>query len=246
MAVNIANGINNYWMAIAPEHKNHLGHIRDWSNLKLAQEDGTIWVKDFTMEQVGASALLQIPFKHIYYTKEHLLFEQNSTVPTRKMPTGLLWTPIDRALPLTLATTVLDNAMSLPKNLQATLIPATTEQEAIAILATIEDVKKYVEQAPSIRLQGLRWVLLETGVFIMGKPLLPINGKTFWKYKDFLIPSGYDFELPILNEIISNTINADKEQYILWNLKNEYSAFDKEQLQAFNLSSFRLTTQAIK
>jgi len=229
-----------YFLEIKKEHKDFLGSIRHWDNLKTAFETDIIWIKDFSLEQINAAEIQQIPYKKVYELKEHLLFEKNSLLPSKKLPSGLLWTPILRALPVSLPK-FNHNYFGIDQKLQISIKPSEAIKEAYALLVDYNELKLYIETAPKFRLEPLQWVVLDKSALILGNPLLPIKGNTYWLDHDFLLPTGYHFEWFALTKTIQEKLNPSGENLILWNLDNSYSTIPKTTIKQLSISSFRLT-----
>lgn len=229
-----------YFLEINKKHIDFLGAVRDWENLKVAFESEAVWVKDFHPEQLNTTEIQQIPFHIIYELKENLLFKKGSLLPVKKLPSGLLWSPILRAIPVTLPK-FNHNYFGINQKIELHLKPSEIENEAYALLADYNELKAYIEKAPDFRLKPLHWVVVEKKVLILGKPMLPIKGKTFWLKNDFLLPSGYDFEHSILAKTMQENLNPSGEDLIVWNTDNSCFKITKESLKPLSISSFRLT-----
>ena len=229
-----------YFLEISKKHIDFLGAIRDWENIKVAFESESVWVKDFHPEQLNTTEIQQIPFHIIYELKENLLFKKGSLLPVKKLPSGLLWSPIMRAVPVSLPK-FNHNYFGIDQKLEIHLKPSEIENEAYALLTDFEELKAYIETAPDFRLKPLKWVVVEKNILILGKPMLPIQGNTFWFKNDFLLPSGYDFEHSILTKTIQEILNPLGEDLIVWNADNSCFKIPKDSLKPLSISSFRLT-----
>lgn len=229
-----------YFLEIKKEHKDFLGSIRHWENLKTAFETETIWIKDFSLEQINTAEIQQIPYKKVYELKENLLFEKDKLLPAKKLPSGLLWSPILRSLPVSLPK-FNHNYFGIDQKLKIILKPSEDIKEAFAMQVKFEELKLYIESAPKYRLEPLNWVVIDKKILILGTPLLPVKGSTFWMHQDFLLPTGYDFEWFFLTRILQEKLNPSGENIILWNQDNSYSVIPKETIKPLSISSFRLT-----
>ncbi|KUJ60702.1 hypothetical protein AR687_16885 [Flavobacteriaceae bacterium CRH] len=229
-----------YFLEIKKEHKDFLGSIRHWDNLKLAFETDTIWIKDFSLEQINSAEMLQIPYKVVYELKENLLFEKDKLLPSKKLPSGLLWSPILRSLPVSLPK-FNHNYFGIDQKLEIGLKPSEDIKEAFAMLVNFDELKLYIESAPKYRLELLNWVVVKEKILILGNPMLPVKGKTFWFEHNFLIPTGYNFEWFALSKTLQEKINPSEENIIIWNMDNSYSEIPKETIKQLSISSFRLT-----
>jgi hypothetical protein len=86
----MAENFADYLVKLSVEHKDFLGQIRHWDNLKLAVELTDIWIKNFTETQLNSAELLSIPFISIYVCKDNLIFPKGSLLPLKKMPNSAM------------------------------------------------------------------------------------------------------------------------------------------------------------
>jgi len=230
----------NYYVHVSLAYKDELARIRHWSNLKAATEGDTLWVKDLDYAQVQSREVQSIPFKTAYYEQHDRLFPLHSRLPHRTVP-ALLWSPIDRALVVQLPS-FNHNYFGLDQQLFIRLTPTQAEAEATAMITTVDVLAPYVATAPAVRLESIRWALLDTGrVFLLGTPLLPLPGHTLWPRKDLLLPTGLDFELPLLTDAIQKKVSPGRDQWVLWHADHSYSLIAKNAVMPLSRSSFRLT-----
>lgn len=232
--------VATYLLQLALVHKDLLASIRHWNNLKLAFDSESVWVKDFTTEQWQSPKLQGIPFKVCFEVKDNLLFTKGHLVPTKKMPSGLLWSPIVRGLAVEIPA-LNHNYFGIHNQIDIQIVVSGFEKEAFALLTDYQTAKAYLLTAPAVRLAGLKWVVIDDQILVIDYPLLPIKGQSYWASNDSLLPSGFDFEFAILSKSIQKKLNPNQEQYLLWTAEGQYHAIDKNDLQDLSLSSFRLT-----
>lgn len=252
-----------HFLVVENTQKEYLGGIRHWHNLKICFEENQIWVKDFTEEQIDSTEVKSIPYKNIYYANGNKLFLKGSLLPSRNLP-SLLWSPIDRGLPVKLPSFNY-NYFGVQEKINIQLIPADKEQEGYALMTDIELLGAYMTSAPAVRLQKLDWIIFKTSpveadvnselftlppavankdlAIIFGTPLLPVQGKVFWRKGNFLIPAGYDFDLHSLIEVLDKLINPQSSFIVVWNMDSTYFLLDKKEVQMLSISSFRLSTK---
>ena len=243
MALDPSNGVT-YFLRIAAEHRDYLGAIQHWNNLKMAVEEGMIWVKDLTQKQVDAVEVKSIPYKELYYAVGQQLFPLQSLLPYRNIP-SLLWTPVERGLPVQLPA-FNHNYFGIHDKIVVRLIPSDQEEEAAALLVTVDDLKTYIETAPAVRLQGLHWALVgDDKAIILGAPLLPLKGDAFWCSHDFLLPAGYCFELYALAGTINGLVNPERKDWIVWGREGTYWKLDKQLLKPLSIGSFRVSLKQL-
>ncbi|MGN6494842.1 MAG: hypothetical protein ACTHLE_22830 [Agriterribacter sp.] len=239
MAENVANDIV-YWVEIEAQHKDFLAQIRHWDNLKIAIDGASIWIKDFTDWQLRHNILHSIPFIRFYYCRDNLLFLKGSLLPNRKL-TGFLWTPIERAFPITLGE-FNHHFFGLHQQQFIRLVPVEAEQPATVLLIDLMAADKYITTAPAFRLQHLQWVLVnKTKALIIGDSLLPLNGKVFWQKEHFIFPVGYAMEFSILEKAVAQHIAPAGNELIWWTDEKKYSLIEKDLLQPLSIASWRQT-----
>ncbi|MES2514463.1 MAG: hypothetical protein V4580_09970 [Bacteroidota bacterium] len=242
MAQNAADSVS-YFLQVNESQVNSLAPLRQWQNLKLAFDETQIWVKDLDYAQINSVEVRSIPYKTIYYLKQHKLYLLNSLLPDRTVP-ALLWTAIDRALPVTLPS-FNHNYFGITEKLHVTLVGSDKEQEAHMMITGIATLQAYIESAPAIRLQHLTWVLLNNDkVCIAGKPMLPIQGNVYWKKGYAWLPAGFDFELTLLADAINATVNPDNHNLVIWHSDGSYALMDTEDFEPLTISSFKLSIHA--
>jgi len=239
MAKDSANDIS-WFLRTDAAHKDALSDIRPWANLKVAFEAKEVWVSGFTQSQIHTVEVRSNPFASIFYAKGAKLFPQNSQLPVGNVP-SLLWTPIQRAFPIKLPS-FNHNYFGIDEKIALNLVHSVEEKEAMAMLIEVKELGNYMETAPEVRTAALSWIVMgKSKALVIGKPVLPIRGDTFWQRGDFLLPAGYDFDLYQLAESLNQRLNPEKEDWILWNTDNSYVKIRKENVKPLSLSSFRLT-----
>nr|WP_321245799.1 hypothetical protein [uncultured Psychroserpens sp.] len=219
-----------------------LAQIRHFENLKLAQNENDLWVKGFSMEQINGVAVKTLPKKNIFYIKDSKLFPKESLLPIGKLPTSLLWTPIQMALLLE-EPQLNHNFFGIHEAVDIQLAPYNDEKQLFATLINLDSISKStIECSPNFRLEHLKYVLINNSkLLIIGHPTLAIKGQSFWLYNDFLLPNGYHFKFPILSNSIKQSINSTGVHYALWQKNNSYALIKKSDFKPMSISSFRRT-----
>jgi hypothetical protein len=236
MAIDSAGSVA-YFLLLPLEHKDYLGAVRHWENLKVGVEEGVIWVKDLTTVQIDSVEIKSIPHKTLYYTSGPSLYKQGSLLPDRAIP-SLLWTPVARGLPIELPP-YNHNYFGVNERIAVRLVSTDQEQEAYAMLASMEALQAYVQSAPAIRLKHIRWVIANEKSLLLGTPLLPIQGDVYWRLNDFLLPAGCQFEFPLLAETIQALLNPKGDHWIVWQTDGRYWKLAKEDVRPLSIASFR-------
>ena len=243
MAADTADHITRY-MLLQLAHKEQLGSIRHWSNLKLGFEAGHIWIKDLTAEQLQSKEIRSIPFKQLFYQNGTQLFPEGSMLPAMPVP-ALLWTPAQRALPLSLP--ALNRLKIQPGSIIPRLCTSAKECEAWALICDLELLARYALQAPPLRLHHLQWTILGSRkALITGQPLLPLPGDTYWRKNNQLLPSGFDFEQDLLTPAINHNTDPDNQSFIVWNPQANWFRVEQKDLKPLSAGSLRRSMQTKK
>lgn len=237
MAENSPNSIG--WLLELPrEHSDWLAGIRHWRHLKVATEGDSIWVNGFSESEIASTAIKSIPAKKIWHQMDHQLFPQGSRLPFRQAPV-LLWTPIGRGLPLALPDEN-HNFFGIKEETIVRLVRTEIVHPAVAILAPVEALRAFIENAAAVRLKHLQWVMIdETSAFILGAPLLPVPGNTFWQCGSFLMPAGYDFEWPVIRDILHPLTDTMPGDVVVWDTAGSWFSIPHMALSPLTIGSFR-------
>ncbi|UMQ41214.1 hypothetical protein MKS83_17645 [Chryseobacterium sp. Y16C] len=243
MAEDSSKHIKEFWAELPRADEDFLGSIRDWKNVQIALDDEIIWLKGFTGEQAISPEIQQLPNFLLYELRDGLLFRKDALVPSKKMRTALLWTPIDKALRLTFPSSN-HNFFGIDEKIEVKLKPSEEEQPAAALLCPIKDIKEAIVSLPKFKLEKIDWIVIDDKALFVGNPLLSFPGKTFWSKDGHLLPTGFDFEFKNLSSLLQRKYNASKDQWLLWDEDGSVLNINKEDLRKLSVSSFRLTEKS--
>lgn len=231
-----------YFLSLPLRYKDWLGAVRHWENLKIGFTENAVWTKDFTPAQMDSVEVKSLPYKTVFYASGAQLFLKGSLLPHQPVP-SLLWTPIERGLPVRLPP-FNHHYFGIKDKAIVKLRQTDAEKEGYALLTSTAVLQSYIETAPAVRLQALRWVITDEGnALILGTPLLPLQGKVFWRRDDFLFPAGYDLEFPLLQDTVQGLLDPQGDTWIVWTENGKYFTIEKEATTPLSIASFRKTLQ---
>ena len=150
MATHAANDLS-YYLLIADQFKSDLAGIRKWNNLRVGFDTGSVWIRDLDYVQVNSVEVKSIPYKTLFYEKDGKLYLQNSLLPDRNIP-SLLWTPIERALPVKLPP-FNHNYFGISEQVAVRIVPSAAESPS-NVLVTGDLGLGFVNGAPVYALGG--------------------------------------------------------------------------------------------
>ncbi|SEM66068.1 hypothetical protein SAMN05421856_105133 [Chryseobacterium taichungense] len=243
MAKDPSEHIKEFWAEIPRPNEEYLGSIRDWSNLQVALDDEMIWLKGFTAEQAVSPEIQQLPNFILYELRDGLLFRKNALVPSKKIRSALLWTPIDKALRLTFPVSN-NNFFGIDEKVEVKLKAGEDEKPVVALVSSIDEIKDSLIALPKFKLEKLDWIIIDDKALFLGTPLLSLPGKTYWTKDDHLIPAGFDFEFKNLSSLLQRKYNANRDHWLLWSENGSFFPVLKSDFRKLSVSSFRLTEKA--
>jgi MoxR-vWA-beta-propeller ternary system domain bpX2 len=241
METNINSDIN-YYISIPLDAEDTIGELRQWPALKVAADENWLWISNIDYAKINAVEVKCIPIKNIFYAKDGKLFPENSKLPVGNIP-NLLWTPIERALPVRLPA-LNNNLFAIQQSISMHILSTDAEQQASIMLASIDALETYLKNAPAFRLEKLLWCMVDDDkALIIGQPFLPIQGDAYWLMNRNILPVGNSFALPILAETILQTIDPNQAHYIWWHANDTYTLVSKSACLPLSRSSFKQTLQ---
>lgn len=243
MAEDPSNHIKEFWAELPRANEDFLGSVRDWKNIQIAVDGETIWLKGFTDEQTVASEIHQLPDFLLYELRDGLLFRKETLIPSKKMRTALLWMSIDKALRLTFPASN-QNYFGINEQVQINLKESSEEQQGIALLSKISDIKDNMAALPKFKLEKIKWTVIGDKALFLGTPLLSLPGKAYWAKDGHLLPAGLDFEFKNLSLLLQRKYNKESDGWLLWDEYGNYLSIKNSDFRELSISSFRLTEKS--
>jgi len=216
-----------------------LANIRHWTHLKMGNEQGQVWVKGFTGAEIASREVLSIPHKELYREVGAKLYKLNSRLPDRNIP-ALLWTSINRAIAIA-SPSFNHNFFGISERVKIALVPSEREQPVLAQLVRLEELGAYLQTAPKTRLKPIKWLIVGTKALLLGTPVLPLNGRSYWRYGAFLLPAGFQPEPALLLASLSKRLDPENQYWTLIKEEGSYIQAKKAYFKSLTLSSFRLS-----
>ncbi len=202
-------------IVLAEQHINELGRVRTIAGWQAAPYQQEIWLKGPT--PIGESNML---IKSLPVLKSFTLDEQDRLFPTGKpTPTGKLpslkWKPLASFVPITMPISAMPGTLNVQSSIQLTR--SQHAKPAYALRITLHAWQLYVNTAPTIRLQQLKFAVSAADeVLVIGKPLPSIPGNNFWENGNLLLPAGYDFQPTFLGALLNQQFSDEKDAFILF------------------------------
>ncbi|MDJ1479730.1 hypothetical protein QNI16_04480 [Cytophagaceae bacterium YF14B1] len=220
--------------------KQTLGAVRCIPGLRAAENGDHIWLRGIAVSEKIDIRIRQLPALHTYFLDErNRLFPAGGVTPTGTLP-SLSWQPLTTFISVELPVSVLPGKFQRPYIAQ--LVPSGQDKPGAALLVSLATWKAYAETAPEIRLQQVRFAVSEKEeVFIIGDLLPSIPGKEYWRHNTLLVPSGYDFDPPLITDIIEKKLNPQKGNLLVFHSSDEWELIPLSCFVPATRSAIRLT-----
>jgi hypothetical protein len=218
-----------------------LAAVRCIAGLEAAADGDTIWLRGMGHHAaVIDKSLQELPVKARYLADgQNRLF-----LPGGRTPVALLketpWQPLTTFIPVEAPISALPGVAG--PRIDIRLVPSAKAREGAALLTTLAAWKAYAETAPTPRLLRLRFAVSAANeVLLTGHPLPPLPGREYWLNEGILLPSGYDFEIPVAAVFIAAKLNPHKDGFILFNTDGSWQKADNHFFVEARRSAVRLT-----
>lgn len=226
------------------QEKTHEVFRQIWhlENVRIAKTDAGYWLKGFSSDDVNTKEVRSFMNLQMYELRDNFLYLKGNRVPERKMPSDLLWHPIQQALKIDLPS-FNENLFEVAGKLIIEFDICSEEHEVCAAIVKINDLNTYVDSVPQHYFNSLSWCVIGSDqALLFGTQILPLVSDRFWKYKNLLIPVGYDFRYGFLKEIVMEYQN-NFEQDNLWvfDVSGNYFSVSNDLLTHLNRASVKQT-----
>ena len=216
-----------------------LSNIRTWPGLLVAVTGDEIWVRGIPPDTTDIQ-LRKLPAKHTFLADA----QERLFLPGKHTPHDMLkkmsWEAIASFMTVELPVSAMPARSG--EGYAVRLAPTTANAEPFAILTTLEHWKTYADTAPLIRLQRLSFAVCETGeVLIIGTPVPSMPGKVFTLRDNILLPAGYDFDPPVIGQLIPSWSGTESDTLLLFRVDGQWEKIPGNVFVRASRSAIRLT-----
>ncbi len=232
-------------LRIAIRHSAYLRKLRHWETLEVTQTEEHFWLRGIQEAQLKSTPLRTLPFAETLRLENDLLFPLVGELPLGKAPQLRDWQAITTAFPMR-KPSLNHNYFGLQTQLSLQLEPSEAKQNPHALICEVSHLNQLLRETSAFRLRNLRWTLSpKRKALIVGTPLLPLPGATFWLQGQVLVPTGYRLNpaslLPFWK--VQHQLNASRQLV----LEDEKTLFyvDAATLLPLSLSSVQRTSHPL-
>lgn len=227
-------------LVIESKYSEFLATLRSLPGLKVATENNVIWLRGITTGNESDKQTCSLPVLQAYTLgQESLLFPMGKRTPTKKL-SELNWQPIAQFLPVTLPVSAMPGklATSIPVKLKRSAIV----KENFALKIKLGEWKVYAETAPQTRLNQLHFAVSARGeVLVYGQPLPNLPGEAYWRSESMLLPAGFDFDPPLIANLIAPQQQPEQEAFMLFEPDGNWQEIPLSVFRPAKRSAIRLT-----
>lgn len=221
-----------------------LAAIRLLPNLEVATEGTDIWLK-WPLSNEGLDPKIRpLPLISTFIVDDkQLLYPIGGLTPVGRLK-PMRWQSLTDFMPIELPVSILPATAAAA--VLVNIVPSEKEREAAALQTSANAWLAYVSTAPEARLKRLRFAVSdEQKVFVMGAPLPSIEGDTYWLQNNIFMPSGFDFALPIVSELIFQREKLENQAFLCFNTEGAYFRLDNLDFVLATRSAVRLSLQSL-
>ena len=217
-----------------------LAAIRLFPSLEVATEGTDIWLKLPLSNDGLDPKIRQLPLISTFIVDDkQLLYPIGGLTPVSRLQ-PMRWQPLTAFMPIELPVSIFPAASVSAISVE--VVPSGKEREAAALSTSATAWLAYVSTASEVRLKRLKFAVSDdTKVFIMGTPLPPIEGETYWLHNNIFMPSGFDFALPIVSELIFQKEKLDNQAFLCFNTEGAYHRLEVLDFVLATRSAVRLS-----
>lgn len=240
MATTSGNGINI--LTIHVKDSQLLTDLYEYDFLEIAIQENIVWVKNIPDGLIRTAVIQRIPSQSMYSTKDGLLYPYGKQIPVGDLP-DLAWQAIQKKLTVVLPT-INPNYFGVKARIAVKLMPSMVSKKGLFLLVNLVDLETYLKTAAAWRLDALNWTVIgHYHALIKGTPMIPIQGKPYWKSGQHILPLGWDLEWPVLSTATAKCLDPTKQHWIFWQKNNQYNLIPKTHFKPLSRSSFYFTQE---
>lgn len=185
--------MSSRWAAcISLAQLERLAGLRLFPKVEFARAGELAWLRGAALDEDLERALKKIPgLERFDWVESERLRPVGSRIADRRLP-ALAWGPLVEALPVALPAPALPGEAR--QKIGVSLARSSAEAEPAALLTTVEAWKAFATTAPAVRLERLRFAVMETGqVLVLGTPLPSARGTQLTASEGILVPAGFSW-----------------------------------------------------
>ncbi len=229
-----------YILVLKQTDRAALATIRLFPSLEVATDATDIWLKLPLSNNGLDPKIRQLPLVSTFIVDEkQLLYPIGGLTPVGRLQ-PMKWQSLATFLSVELPVSILP--ASSASAVLVKVVPSEKERDAAALMTSASAWLAYISTASEVRLKRLKFAVSEgKKVFIMGSPLPSIEGETYWLNNHIFMPTGFDFALPIVSELIFEKEKLENQAFLCFDTEGAYFRLDVLDFVLATRSAVRLS-----
>ncbi|GAB1447783.1 hypothetical protein MASR2M44_07820 [Bacteroidota bacterium] len=225
----IAAGLAPIYLKFPAKHRERLYQLASCKGLQLALDADWIWLKGFALDDMNNHQINSLPHRTWYQEYQGKLLEPGKRL-FDALPSNLAFEPLENVLDLELQIQIQEPSQHDFQVIN-NLVPTETIQPSCALLLDKKQLEKALREFTEIRFSKLTGIQINNQFLLVGQPLLPLPGKSYWQYHDLLIPAGYTFRWTFLMDKLSKKCSLNGKNLALFEPSGNWIAIPKSDLK---------------
>lgn len=228
--------MSEWAVRMEPEEAVRAATLRGVAGVLACADDGVVWVRVPAGERME-STVATLPGRRFRVLEDGQLVAASDRVPSAWLP-DCEWQPIDVFFTVTLPVAGFVSGRASRVRLQ--LVRSTRETEADGLLVDAASWYAFVDTAPEVRLNCLRFAVSGDGrVLVLGEPLPPLPGIRLSVSHGIAIPCGLAWVPAVDAETVRRVFDVADDATVLWTDSDEREVVSSESLMRASRSSAR-------
>jgi hypothetical protein len=240
-------------LCVASPHVEAALRLLGGLDIQVASDMSGLWIRLNGREPAQLDLARRLPAR-MYHLVDHRQAEDEAedikaggrrlvllgqSVACRTLP-KLHWLHVTEIYELRLPTPSLAASPAGLEPISISLAPAHQEIPAVAGLFDLDELAAWVETAPDIRLQRLRYATYDSMAFVAGSPLPPIQSYQFLgRYENIYVPLGKIWTPRVDAAMVAKIFGLAEEDLLIWQADHVWSVLPSHYLMTLRRSSLR-------
>ena len=238
--------MSDRWAAcVSAANLGYLGALRLFPRVEFAPAGELGWLRGPALDSDLEHALKQVPgLERFDWIESERLRPVGSRIADRRLP-GLAWRPLREALPVALPTAALPGEARQKTALS--LLRSSAEADATALLTTMEAWHNFSTTTSLVRLDRLRFAVMETGqVLVLGTPLPSAPGTRLAGVQGILVPCGFTWSPAVDAAVLRQLFQLNGEDVVVLAEDHTAQVIRNEQLVPASRSATRASLEELR
>ena len=234
--------LNRRWVAqLRLEDAEVVAALRGQAGVEVAIDGSDIWVRG-----TGGGVFRELanqPVVQVFESEDDvLLHPTGERVPTDQLPAGLSWSALGEVTRPIGMRSILPGATDQRVTLK--LVSSSQPKTVNLLRLNLPDLVNWVERAPAIRFDGLKYACSEKEVIlVMGAKLPSLSAERFVATDGLAVPAGWQLDPPVSVRVVKSIVGAPANSIVMINRDGTAETIELNHFVNLSRASVRLTAK---